>query len=324
MTLKRANWGGAVCAWCHCEFDSQGNPIQKVSNEEYKLPEVSHGICNQCLNIQLNLMKKSKLNLRKTTSNIPYTYQFDIGIGIPDNVTPTIIGTEELQYEHPGLEDMVSSAQDEIIHILGPNAEEISGGGGFGFADFQINVPNLTEDQAEDLREKIVKFLTALGLIENAKKGPRFYVGAWNYDDPEQYADDANDQIENREFDLPGNMPPGMASKLNLRKAKVIDNPQQNLSSNILEAKSYVADRLWNLLNIQHDLQVSIADGYYTYEIAPGHVAFNMGNNEILNLFHTAYFEWLNQDAPDNIKADSNAQAMIYEDISKAFQEGYA
>ena len=41
----------SICAWCHSEYDPTGQPIRKLTDQEYD-KVVSHGICNICKDLQ--------------------------------------------------------------------------------------------------------------------------------------------------------------------------------------------------------------------------------------------------------------------------------
>ena len=59
--------------------------------------------------------------------NATYTFEFDIVIQIPEDTVPDITQSIEQQsiiFEHPGIQDQIQSAVDEIKNILGPEAQD--------------------------------------------------------------------------------------------------------------------------------------------------------------------------------------------------------
>lgn len=134
------------------------------------------------------------------------------------------------------------------------------------------------------------------------------------------------DLMREEEWDLPANLPEGIANKLNLHKQALdiggITFP--DFTKEMIDAQSYIADRIWYWLNERHDLPIFTADDYYTYQTSPDNVAFNMDNEEVLDMFHDAFLEWLHYDAPGDIKMDEEMQGKLYASIINRFREGYA
>jgi len=138
-------------------------------------------------------------------------------------------------------------------------------------------------------------------------------------------------------FDLPKNLPSGIASKLSLKKKTTLNLKKKALDIGgitfpditketvdaFVSAQSYVADRLWYWLNERHDLPIFSADDYYTYATGPDQVAFDMTKKEMLEMFREAFNEWLQIEAPPEIKMDERQQQFLYDATLKALAEGY-
>jgi len=151
------------------------------------------------------------LNLRKraawppgpetggTTPDTKYTFEFDIGIRIPEGTVPDVqqsIDQQGIKFDHPGIQDQTQSAIETVKGMLGPDAEEVSGGGGFGFRDTQIRVPNLTESESFALGEKVREYFNSLGMTQkDSEFAGDYYFSVWNVDDPQHYMDDENDLV---------------------------------------------------------------------------------------------------------------------------------